>query len=349
MEIGKREPNTYDTAKGIGILLMVMGHSGFKKSFEVFIYGFHMPFFFVLAGMLYDQAVWEKRGFAALARKRWRSYIAPYFVLSGINLVLNGIHEIVKYKEFEEWLKSQVLHTGWIVFANGNGSETPHCTPLWFLPCLFLSCLILYWLLRLRPVGQAVMCLVLFGVNRMFHMMIPGSRTMPWRLDVACVGAVLMLVGYYIKSCGCLRYTQKRPWTMLVFLLAGMWIDKMCGGGVALASNTIRYPAAMLLCSACMTIGIVSLSQKLYSTAIGRFFGFCGQSTLIFMGFNYFLNTVMSIIWRVLPVLNEYKFQGGFNFISVTTGLLLISLVWEKVRPHLNRAYCRGREWIESV
>ena len=210
---------------------MVMGHSGFKKSFEVFIYGFHMPFFFVLAGMLYDQAVWEKRGFAALARKRWRSYIAPYFVLSGINLVLNGIHEIVKYKEFEEWLKSQVLHTGWIVFANGNGSETPHCTPLWFLPCLFLSCLILYWLLRLRPVGQAVMCLVLFGVNRMFHMMIPGSRTMPWHLDVACVGAVLMLVGYYIKSCGCLRYTQKRPWTMLVFLLAGMWIDKMCGGG----------------------------------------------------------------------------------------------------------------------
>ncbi len=31
MEIGKREPNTYDTAKGIGILLMVMGALRFQK------------------------------------------------------------------------------------------------------------------------------------------------------------------------------------------------------------------------------------------------------------------------------------------------------------------------------
>jgi len=200
MNIQRREPNPYDTAKGIGILLMVMGHSAFPKTIQSLIYGFHMPFFLVIAGMLYDKEKWEKRGFEALVKKRWSSYIKPYFILSGINLVLNGINEIIKYTEFEEWLKSQVLHTGWIVFANGNGSESPHCTPLWFLPCLFLACLILYWLLQLKPIGQAAACVVLFVINRAFRWLVPGSRTLPWHIDVACVSAVLMLIGYYIKK-----------------------------------------------------------------------------------------------------------------------------------------------------
>lgn len=349
MEIQQRGPNPYDTAKGIGILLMVMGHSSFKQSFQNLIYGFHMPLFFVIAGMLYDQDAWRNRGFAALAKKRWQGYIVPYFVLSGINLVLNGIHEIAKYKEFEDWLKSQVLHTGWIVFANGGGAETPHCTPLWFLPCLFLSCLILYWLIRQKPVGQALLCLVLLGINRAFRYGIPGSRTLPWHLDVACVGAVLMLMGFAVKKRGCLEYVKKHPVMIAVFLFVGLWIDVMCKGGVALASNNIRYPAAMLLCSACMTVGIVSLSEMIHSTIAGHFFSFCGRSSMIFIGFNYFLNTVMSILWRAIPGLDQYKFQGMFNFITVTIGLLLMSFVWEKLRPRCYRAYCRGREWFQSV
>jgi len=106
----------------------------------------------------------------------------------------------------------------------------------------------------------------------------------------------------------------------------------------------------MLLCSTCMTLGITGLSEKLYGTIIGRFLSFCGRSTLVFMGFNYYLNTLMAKIWRAIPVLNRYEFQDGiFRFIVVTMGLLLISLIWEQMRPHLGTVYCRCREWIKSA
>jgi len=166
---------------------------------------------------------------------------------------------------------------------------------------------------------------------------------MPWHIEVACVGAILMLIGYYIKSRNWLDYTKKYPILIPAFLIIGLWIDILCKGGVALASNTIRYPLAMFLCSICMTIGIIGFSEKIYRTIVGRFLNFCGRSTLIFMGFNYYLNTWMPKIWRVLPGLNKYKFTNGmFRFILVTVGLLFISLVWEKVHPYLQKLYSQS-------
>lgn len=44
---------TVDIVKGIGLVLMVMGHCGFRYS--SFIYLFHMPLFFLISGYLFDE------------------------------------------------------------------------------------------------------------------------------------------------------------------------------------------------------------------------------------------------------------------------------------------------------
>ena len=350
MEIEKRKPNLYDTAKGIGILLMVMGHSAVPQTIQDLIYGFHMPLFFVIAGMLYDAKRWENLGFVALCKRRWNSYVVPYFILSGINLVLNGINEIPTYPKFEKWLNAQVMHTGWIVFANGNGKETPYCTPLWFLPCLFLACLILYWILRYKRFGQVIACFFLFAINRGFRYIIPGSRTLPWHLDVACVGAVFMLIGYYIKEKGVTKYVKKWPVSILGLLTFGLWIDILCGGGVALFSNRIKYPLATFICSICMTVGIVGLSEMISNTIMGRFLSFCGRSTLIFMGFNYYFNGLLRIAWKLLPILNSVDYpKGMLRFSMVTGGLVIISLIWEWIHPYVRRIRCNFCKWVESL
>ena len=46
--------NIFDIARGIGILLVVIGHC-YTKTTKVccLINGFHMPFFFIISGMIY--------------------------------------------------------------------------------------------------------------------------------------------------------------------------------------------------------------------------------------------------------------------------------------------------------
>lgn len=79
-----------DIIKGIGILLMVMGHAGFKYS--NFIYLFHMALFFIVAGYCYNvtysetlDSVWK------LFVKRMKSLWLPYAFFNVIFVLLNNV------------------------------------------------------------------------------------------------------------------------------------------------------------------------------------------------------------------------------------------------------------------
>ena len=48
----KKRLNYLDYAKGIGILLVVLGHI-YNNSVKLWIYSFHMPLFFIISGYLY--------------------------------------------------------------------------------------------------------------------------------------------------------------------------------------------------------------------------------------------------------------------------------------------------------
>ena len=49
----KSRNNFISIAKAIGIILMVVGHSGCPAIINSFLYIFHMPLFFILSGFFY--------------------------------------------------------------------------------------------------------------------------------------------------------------------------------------------------------------------------------------------------------------------------------------------------------
>lgn len=63
-----------DVAKGICILLMVIGHSGLTGTLNDMIYAFHMPFFFFISGVTTNVdrpiKVFTKAKFQGLLGKR---------------------------------------------------------------------------------------------------------------------------------------------------------------------------------------------------------------------------------------------------------------------------------------
>lgn len=146
-----------DIAKGLGIILVIIGHSGAPDIIRKYIYGFHMPLFFIISGYLYNT---PKNGeLKELIIKKSRCYLIPYFVLGTTNLVLNIFCESISVRGNELWL-STAKHILGILIGVSTNNLMPNCTPLWFLPCIFLSTLYLYFLLAFKKKpAQILMCL----------------------------------------------------------------------------------------------------------------------------------------------------------------------------------------------
>ena len=53
--IARKREEWIDMLRGFGMLLVIIGHSRCPDVLEKFIYGFHMPLFFVLSGFLFHE------------------------------------------------------------------------------------------------------------------------------------------------------------------------------------------------------------------------------------------------------------------------------------------------------
>ena len=116
-----------DVAKGIGILLVMLGHNYVKASLpgmEKFIFSFHMPFFFLVSGMLfkpnYPLLVMFKRRFETLIRP----YLAAIILLYSVYFFYTDIKIMTLFRRIVRSL-----------YASGNYIEWAQ---LWFLPHLFI-------------------------------------------------------------------------------------------------------------------------------------------------------------------------------------------------------------------
>jgi fucose 4-O-acetylase-like acetyltransferase len=112
-----------DIAKGLGIILVVWGHTSKACPIHNEIYLFHMPLFFILSGYFFKSVY---KPFLQMLQKKFQAYILPYFFFMALCLSMAAIlyaitGELHRYKIQPDIL----INPGGVV------------TALWFLPCLF--------------------------------------------------------------------------------------------------------------------------------------------------------------------------------------------------------------------
>ena len=161
-----------DIAKGVAIVLVCLGHRDVPEGMCVWIYSFHLPLFFFLAG--YTTRFESYASFGAYAMRKVRVLLVPYFVfglcVEAFNVVLSRFysHETV---DFPELLVN--LFTGKI-------------QSIWFIPAFFLVEIISYCLNRL-PKGKLPSAFALAILGCLLGQKFPTTRFF-WNLDVALVG-----------------------------------------------------------------------------------------------------------------------------------------------------------------
>lgn len=161
-----------DFLKGIGALLVVIGHmqdADFTDSITKLIYGFHMPMFFWISGYLYKRPS-SYRGYV---QKKFKSLLLPWACFGVFYLLITLF--ISGKKAFISGLIGLIFKVV---------RDIPIEIGLWFLPVMFLTC-ILYALIDIR-ISQNwikyVLVAVITGVGcewtRFFHYLPFGISAM---------------------------------------------------------------------------------------------------------------------------------------------------------------------------
>ncbi len=116
-----------DMAKGIGIILVVFGHSGFPTPvMSQWISSFHMPLFFLLSGMLLSHTGAHEKPLDTTIKKKVRTILVPYLFFSIFSIIFSAI---LDRSTFATYLPNALLQT--VVFYG--------ISVLWFLPSLFFG------------------------------------------------------------------------------------------------------------------------------------------------------------------------------------------------------------------
>ncbi len=167
-----------DVAKGIVIMLMILGHSGMPKYASNVIFAFHMPFFFVASGFTTN---FEKTSFVRFCWNKLKSLGIPFVIYSAVNLVL---WPVAKGKVFSDFW-CNFLAVGWEGVA------------LWFIPVLFFALVIakMVYMIKVVKIRYALILLLPIISSMLCYFQI----MLPWNLSVVPFASFFILAGDFCK------------------------------------------------------------------------------------------------------------------------------------------------------
>ncbi|MBQ1702770.1 MAG: acyltransferase family protein, partial [Prevotella sp.] len=108
--------------KGIGIIAVIIGHMGSVSiiPFHIFIFSFHMPLFFIIAGYFFK----PNNNFINKFKRDFSRLVIPYLFTASILVVFNILQSFIGEEK-----KPDVITIGIISALFGSGAG--HFSPIW--------------------------------------------------------------------------------------------------------------------------------------------------------------------------------------------------------------------------
>lgn len=182
-----------DALRGFAIILVFLGHVGTPAPLKIWLYSFHLPLFFFLSGYVFN--VRDEEKFLGFLKRKIKRIIVPMIGFFLLIIAFNTLYYclLLKSRSF----KSQINLLIGVVIQGKSGA---YLTLLWFLPCLFITSIILYIIIRIfkgRPVGILVSIISLF-ILAVIYIKCVGILC-PWALETSLIVLLFMGVGYLLR------------------------------------------------------------------------------------------------------------------------------------------------------
>ena len=315
-----------DIAKGLAIVLMVIGHTIPNNHFITLIFSFHMPLFIFLSGFVYKLPK-DKCDLLTRLKKYIKKILFPYLIILFICSI------IIFYKNYDwNFLNFINFFIKNLLWGNGTGYtffgiDFVNIGPIWFLVTLFFS-KIIFDLINYKfgyddlKINIIIYCfLLLCGIE------IGLSVWLPQNFDIVLVFLFYLYVGYLFK-----QYYDKIKINKTILFLVSFMIWGICLGfnlNIELAVRKYPFYILSVIESLCASYCIIELCKILCKTKfVKKTLMNIGKISIIILcvhSIECFL-----IDWKALP-LNIY-IVALFRTIVV----VLISFLFYVIKKRVN-------------
>lgn len=287
--MSKDKNNFLSTAKGIGIILMVMGHSGVPGDIDKFIYQFHMPLFFFCSGYFLNNCD-NYNSLAIIFKKRFKGIYLKFLCWSILFLALHNVFiylniyndTIAKWAVYPYDINEFVNRAIKIIFSM-NGHEQL-VRSFWFFKQLFLASIIVPSIIYITNkithhkhthlfvfMGLFLMTLI----SKYFNWALPAI----WDISLVFMSSTFYLSGYIFRKYNLLTKLNNIITSFLFFsfLIIGLvylpWTNML--------EFTIITAIPFFIVAFSGTVLTLNISQVIESYKIKHLFYYLGQNTLV--------------------------------------------------------------------
>jgi fucose 4-O-acetylase-like acetyltransferase len=311
----KNRNHTIDIAKGVGIILVVFGHSwmvshGNREVFRI-VFSFHMPLFLFLSGVFLN----EKNSFKDFLISRAHSILKPYFVTLTTLGLLKLSFDVMNKKDYS---LNFLNYMSGVLYGTGSTIAWP---PLWYLPHLFIvSCVALF---LIKHVASIQIQWLILTASLMFGILLLNNIVLSWSIDLIPITLFFFVAGYLLRGFvkTMLFNFGHLLLSLLLFFLLHYFFDDTIDLNLrvydSLAVSTVKAILGIYICLSVSSF----LTKYVFVTKI---LGYIGSGTLFILLFHSY---VQDKIFGLL--VKPFGESVSSEIIGLTAGVAFPLILWE--------------------
>ncbi|MEH7250384.1 acyltransferase family protein [Neobacillus niacini] len=274
-----------DTCKGIGIILVIIGHTPIDPTARSIIYAFHMPLFFFISGYFFSEN--RYKNLKEITVSKFKSLIIPYISFSIISFFL------LNYL-FDQPVAVRVFLEQMIISKRNSIS---YDDPIWFLTSLFTIEILYYLLVKFsQKLYLRLLSVILIGFTSSIVLKVfAGGSILPWSLDQSLYYLIYFGIGHYIKG---INFFEKNKTKSFIITFNSILF-------LALISYQEIYYSFW---------NLLGLPSSLISIIDGIIWAILGISFVIIISQFLSLISVLNFLGKNSLILMSLHIPLGFNF-----------------------------------
>ena len=320
-----------DFAKGVAIILVVLGHAT-QGDLQKFIFVFHMPFFFIMAGFLLNFEKWGGvENYKAFVLKLIRRLLVPYYLSEFLSYPIWFVlcHEMGYSSYSWNWLSKDPLVSFLAIFIGNGNNQGLILQHMWFLPALFFAEIIFIRLYnRLNKIGEDVFIFAIIFCS-LLGLLIGKIHVLPLGADIGLTVQIFLLAGVLIRKYNVVeRLNLKICVPLMLIVVAAFCLNIFVG------MNSRNYGDPFLFYAGGLagTLLVMKISALMTDGKIFSLVSDCGRQSMMILLLHL---TITNIIYEIIiGVLNfppeKILTDPAVIFCATVTGTLIPLFIAKK-------------------
>ena len=305
-----------DIGKGIAIICVVLGHciAGLDSPLKQAIFSFHMPLFFIYAGITF-RAKGAKEVLSASSKR----LLVPYLLLFSVTALVTVLNaeslspDVFGNLGLELLFASAVTVQPWGFPAAGM---------IWFLMVLFLSRVLVNGMVGLFQKWKAPLPAQIIGMVVFAGLGILAGRFayLPFSFDLVPLACLFMFAGYAVKEHGSLERATSWP---VVGISVVIWVISMRFCWFSMGDRMFDLAPRAVAGAFAGTIIISKISQLIerFIPVFNDYLAFMGRNSLPVFALHHIESHLID--WGLLPLVVA---SGDAWYVVFIARFVLISI-----------------------